>query len=216
MKCPFCGRTASKVVDSRTVEGGIRRRRTCQHCEQRFSTFEQVQRRTVMVVKKDGRREEFQREKLLTGLRIAARKRPLATGAIDAIVDDIERRLASSTQSEVASRVIGEMAISRLKPLDPIAYIRFASVYHQFVSLEEMLEELQRLAFTPDAPGPEQRRLFADELVGAIEDNPDAEPGESASEYAAESITEPVAEPSTAGQGGSPISLDAARAARPL
>jgi transcriptional repressor NrdR len=210
MKCPFCGRTASKVVDSRTAEGGIRRRRLCQHCEQRFSTFEQVQRRTVMVVKKDGRREEFQREKLLTGLRISARKRPLPTGAIDAIVDDIEQRLTGSTQSEVASRVIGEMAISRLKPLDPIAYIRFASVYHQFVSLEEMLDELQRLAVSPDPPGPEQQRLFADELA-AVMDEAQLDQAEAADEHSTGDSDEVKVSPT-----GSPISLDAARAARPL
>ena len=204
MKCPFCGRTASKVVDSRTVEGGIRRRRTCQDCDQRFSTFEQVQRRTVMVVKKDGRREEFQREKLLTGLRISARKRPLPTGAIDAIVDDIEQRLVGSTQSEVPSRVIGEMAITRLRPLDPIAYIRFASVYHQFVSLEEMLEELQRLALTPDPPGPQQHRLFTDDLVSAIEHAADVE-----RDSLAVDVLVAEADPSL-------ISLDAARAARPI
>ena len=164
MKCPYCGHPASKVIDSRTAESGIRRRRRCEECDERFSTFEQVQRSVVMVVKKDGRREEFSREKLLAGLRIAARKRPLATGAVEAIVEDIEQRLMGSSQGEVPSRVIGEMAISRLKRLDPIAYIRFASVYHQFVSLEEMLEELNRIARSPLGIAPEQAKLFEDEL----------------------------------------------------
>ena len=164
MKCPFCGHASNKVIDSRTAEAGIRRRRRCEACGERFSTFEQVQRAVVMVVKKDGRREEFQREKLLTGLRIAARKRPLASGAIEAIVEDIEQRLMAASQSEVPSRVIGEMAISRLKPLDPIAYIRFASVYRQFVSLEEMLEELNRIASGPLGIAPEQAKLFEDDL----------------------------------------------------
>ena len=168
MKCPYCGHPASKVIDSRTAESGIRRRRKCEECDERFSTFEQVQRSVVMVVKKDGRREEFSREKLLSGLRISARKRPLATGAVEAIVEDIEQRLMGSSQGEVPSRVIGEMAISRLKRLDPIAYIRFASVYHQFVSLEEMLEELNRIARSPLGIAPEQARMFEDELDALI------------------------------------------------
>ncbi len=165
MKCPFCGRSATKVLDSRATDGGIRRRRMCTQCEERFTTYEQVQRAVVMVAKKDGRREEFQREKLLNGLRVAARKRPLPTGAVDAIVDDIEQHLMGSGRSEVPSRVIGEMAIARLKPLDAIAYIRFASVYHQFVSLEQMLEELQRIALSPAVAPPEQASLFTDELT---------------------------------------------------
>ncbi|MBM4410286.1 MAG: transcriptional repressor NrdR [Chloroflexi bacterium] len=164
MKCPFCGHASTKVIDSRAVEAGIRRRRRCESCGERFSTQEQMQRAIVMVVKKDGRREEFSREKLLSGLRIAARKRPLPTGAVEAIVEDIEQRLAGSSRPEVPSRVIGEMAITRLKRLDPIAYIRFASVYHQFVSLDEMLEELNRIARSPIGLDPEQARLFEDDL----------------------------------------------------
>jgi len=172
MKCPFCGRSATKVLDSRATDGGIRRRRFCTECEERFTTYEQVQRAVVMVVKKDGRREEFQREKLINGLRVAARKRPLPSGAVEAIVDDIEQHLLGSSRSEVPSRVIGEMAITRLKPLDPIAYIRFASVYHQFVSLEQMLEELQRIALSPTLPPPEQAPLFADELADLLGPHP--------------------------------------------
>ncbi len=164
MKCPYCGHDSTRVIDSRTADAGIRRRRRCEECDERFTTFEQVQRSVVMVAKKDGRREEFQREKLLAGLRIAARKRPLPTGAVEAIVEDIEQRLMASNRNEVPSRVIGEMAITRLKPLDPIAYIRFASVYHQFVSLDEMLEELNRIARSPIGIEPEQAKLFEDEL----------------------------------------------------
>jgi len=169
MKCPFCGHDTTKVLDSRTTDGGIRRRRKCEGCEDRFTTYEQVQRAVVMVVKKDGRREEFNREKLLSGLRISARKRPLPSGAVEAIVEDIEQRLMGSNRSEVPSRVIGEMAITRLKGLDPIAYIRFASVYHQFVSLDEMLEELNRIANSgPFALAPEQAKLFEDDLDALI------------------------------------------------
>ncbi|MPZ99872.1 MAG: transcriptional repressor NrdR [Dehalococcoidia bacterium] len=169
MKCPYCGHAASKVLDSRTAEAGIRRRRRCEDCGERFTTYEQVQRAVVMVVKKDGRREEFQREKLLGGLRTAARKRPLPTGAVDALVEDIEQHLMAGGRSEVPSRVIGEMAITRLKQLDPIAYIRFASVYHQFVSLEQMLEELHRIALSGGLPAPEQARLFRDEFAEIFE-----------------------------------------------
>jgi len=186
MRCPFCGHAATKVIDSRTAEAGIRRRRRCEECGERFTTVEQVQRAVVMVVKKDGRREEFQREKLLLGLRIAARKRPLPSGAIEAIVEDVEQRLMGSGQSEVPSRVIGEMAITRLKPLDPIAYIRFASVYHQFVSLDEMMDELTRIARSPLGISPEQAKLFEDELDAILhgdaleaapeEDAPDDDP----------------------------------------
>ncbi|MCA9847083.1 MAG: transcriptional repressor NrdR [Dehalococcoidia bacterium] len=169
MKCPFCGHDTSKVIDSRTTEAGIRRRRECEGCDERFTTVEQIQRAVVMVVKKDGRREEFNREKLLAGLRIAAQKRPLPTGSIEAIVDDIEGRLLGSGRREIPSRVVGEMAITRLKGLDPIAYIRFASVYHQFVSLDEMLEELNRMANAgPFALAPEQARLFEDDMDSLI------------------------------------------------
>lgn len=163
MKCPYCAHALNKVTDSRTTDAGVRRRRECLQCGERFTTYEQVQRAVVMVVKKDGRREEFQREKLLQGLRIAARKRPLAAGAVDAIVEDIESRLMASGRAEVPSRAVGEMAITHLKRLDPIAYIRFASVYRQFVSVDELMEELNQLTSSPLAPA-EQHRLFEDEF----------------------------------------------------
>ncbi|MCK9485784.1 MAG: transcriptional regulator NrdR [Dehalococcoidia bacterium] len=173
MKCPFCGHDTNKVIDSRAGDAGVRRRRKCEACGERFTTYEQVQRAVVMVVKKDGRREEFNREKLLTGLRISARKRPLPSGAVEAIVEDIEQRLMGSNRSEVPSRVIGEMAITRLKGLDPIAYIRFASVYHQFVSLDEMLEELNRIANSgPFALSVEQAKLFEDDLDALVRGEP--------------------------------------------
>jgi transcriptional repressor NrdR len=154
---------ASKVIDSRTSDDGVRRRRECQECHERYTTYEQFQRSVVMVIKNDGRREEFQREKLLHGLRAAVQKRPLPTGAIDAIVESIEHRLMTSGWNEVPSRAIGEMVIKHLKQLDPIAYIRFASVYRQFVSVEELLLELNQLAQKAPAPA-DQPRLFEDEL----------------------------------------------------
>ena len=163
MNCPFCGDDASTdqtIVESRQSAAGVHRRRRCAACDEAFTTYEQIQRAVVMVVKKDGRREEFQREKLLGSLRIAARKRALPAGSLEAVVED----------GEIASRVIGEMGITRLKELDPIAYIRYASIYHQFVSLEHMLEELQRIALDPSLPAPEQARLFdASEEAGSDE-----------------------------------------------
>ena len=176
MNCPFCANDASSdqtVVDSRDSAAGVYRRRRCAACDEAFTTFEQIQRAVVMVVKKDGRREEFQREKLLGSLRIAARKRPLPEGSLEAVVEDIERRLMGNAQGEIGSRVIGEMGITRLKELDPIAYIRYASIYHQFVSLEHMLEELQRIALDPNLPAPEQARLF-DTSDDADSDEPGA------------------------------------------
>lgn len=175
MKCPYCGQMATRVVDSRTAESGIRRRRECQECNERFTTYEHVQAVVVMVVKKDGRREEFQREKLLHGLRMAAQKRPLPANAIEAIVDGIEQRLMASGRAEVPSRVIGEMAITRLKALDAIAYIRFASIYRQFVSVEDMMAELDKLTFDP-MPAPEQHRLFDDELARLLRGDDDLPP----------------------------------------
>ena len=173
MNCPFCGNAASTdetVVETRESAAGVHRRRRCPACDQGFTTYEQIQRAVVMVVKKDHRREEFQREKLLGSLRIAARKRSLPEGSLDAIVEDIERRMMGITSGEVASRLIGEMVIKRLKELDPIAYIRYASIYHQFVSLEHMLEELQRIALDPSLPAPEQARLFeTSEALSAVD-----------------------------------------------
>lgn len=178
MNCPFCGKDASSdttVIDTREVSAGVYRQRRCASCDEPFTTVEQVQSTVVMVVKKDGRREEFQRQKLLTSLRIAARKRPLPHGALEAIVEDIERRIMGTAHGEVGSRILSEMVITRLKDLDPIAYIRFASLYHQFVSLEQMLEELERIALAPGVPTPEQARMF-DEVPAAATAGGDTAP----------------------------------------
>ncbi len=163
MNCPFCGNESSSdqtVVHQRESDSGLFRRRRCPACDQPFTTYEEVQRALVMVVKRDARREAYQRQKLLASLRIAARKRPLPEGSLEAIADDIEQRLMGTARGEIGSRVLGELVITRLKQLDPIAYIRYASIYHQFVSLEHMLEELQRIALDPNLPPPEQARLF--------------------------------------------------------
>jgi transcriptional repressor NrdR len=168
MKCPHCDHTETTLLESLDEEGGVRRRYECPSCGRAFATEERVPRATVMVVKRDSRRETFQREKLQRSIRVAASKRPLATGALDAIVEDIEDRLVASGRTEIASRVIGEMAITQLKRLDPIAYIRYASLYRQFVSLDDMMDELSQMAASP-IPPPEQRRLFEDDMERAVQ-----------------------------------------------
>jgi transcriptional repressor NrdR len=182
MKCPTCGHTSTTVVDHHVNGSGVRRHRACPGCGLRFATYEQAQTARVMVRKRDGRREEFQREKLLASLRLSARKRELAAGAIEAIVEDIERRIAAGGRDEVPSRLISEMAIGHLRMLDPIAYIRFASAYRQFVSIDDMLDELDRLEYSPMPPA-EQPTLF-DEVPGQAP-TPSPTPIESAPSAAA-------------------------------
>ena len=166
MNCPICGQGATTVVETQQNGAGVRRSRRCQHCSAFFSTYEQPEATRVMVRKRDGRREHFQRDKLLTSLRLSARKRDLAATAIEAVVQDIERRLGASDTTEVPSRVIGEMAIAHLRTLDPIAYIRFASAYRQFVSLDDMFDELERLEYSAMPPAA-QPPLFDEELPQA-------------------------------------------------
>jgi|GEM_PF-39285 len=147
MRCPFCGSQDSKVVDSRDVDDSIRRRRECLYpgCAGRFTTYERVQAVALYVVKKDGRREEFSREKLLAGLRKACEKRPLPAGAVEALAADIESALYQSNAPEIPSSLLGELVMDRLRSLDPIAYVRFASVYRQFADLAALQEELAAL-----------------------------------------------------------------------
>ena len=148
MRCPFCDNSDSRVVDSRDVDGGIRRRRQCLRpaCASRFTTYERVQAVAMYVVKKDGRREEFSRAKLLGGLRKACEKRPLAAAAVEALAADIESALYASNAAEAPSSVVGELVIERLRDLDPVAYVRFASVYRQFADVDSFREELEALA----------------------------------------------------------------------
>ena len=145
MPCPFCGAEDTRVIDTRQVGDAIRRRRECQSCHQRFTTYERVARASIMVVKRDGRREEFDREKLYEGLRRACAKRPISTEVLGQIVDQIENRLCNLGQAEVPSRVIGEMVMERLKDLDGVAYVRFASVYRCFTDLEDLKREVDGL-----------------------------------------------------------------------
>jgi len=146
MNCPYCGYHDSKVVDSRDVNEGVRRRRQCLACGSRFTTYERLQPASLFVIKKDRRREEFSREKLLTGIRKACEKRPLPTGAIDKLVEDIEAELYRMGRPEIPSAVIGDMVMERLKNLDYIAYIRFASVYREFADITALKQEVDSLS----------------------------------------------------------------------
>ena len=145
MNCPYCDYQDSKVIDSRDVNDGIRRRRECLKCEERFTTYERLQPASLFVIKKDERREEFNKEKLLTGLHKACEKRPLPTGAIDKVADDIEAELYGLGKAEISSTVIGDMVMERLKKLDYIAYLRFASVYRQFADITVLKKEIDSL-----------------------------------------------------------------------
>ena len=151
MRCPFCGHKDSRVVDWRDIESGesIRRRRECSACGQRFSTYERVA-LSLQVVKRDGRREEFDRQKLVNNMWKACEKRGLSVDAIEAIARTIEHRIHRLGAPEVPSTVIGEYAMEALRDLDEIAYIRFASVYKAFADLDEMRAEMERLAARPD------------------------------------------------------------------
>ena len=148
MRCPYCGSQDSKVIDSRDVDGSVRRRRECLNpeCVGRFTTYERIQAVALYIVKKDGKREEFSREKLVAGLRKACEKRPLRGGTAEAVAQEIEDTLYQSNAAEVASSIIGELVMDRLSQLDPIAYVRFASVYRQFADLEALRDELEALA----------------------------------------------------------------------
>ncbi len=163
MNCPFCGYNDSKVIDSRDVNDGIRRRRQCLRCDLRFTTYERMERASLLVIKKDGRHEEFNREKLLTGIRKACDKRPLASGAVEKLVDEIEGELYQSGHAEVPSVNIGDLVMLKLKKLDHIAYIRFASVYREFQDITTLKEEVDNLAGRPLAPPADQLPLFRQE-----------------------------------------------------
>ncbi|MBE3589655.1 MAG: transcriptional repressor NrdR [Firmicutes bacterium] len=147
MRCPFCDHPDSKVLESRPTEEGavIRRRRECPACGQRFTTYEKVQFAPLMVIKKDGRREAFDPQKILAGIVTACEKRPVPYEAIERIVAEIERELRGRLDKEVRTQEIGEMVMERLRKLDEVAYVRFASVYRQFKDIQRFKEELERL-----------------------------------------------------------------------
>jgi transcriptional repressor NrdR len=146
MKCPHCGYTDSKVLDSRDVDDGVRRRRQCLSCDSRFTTYERVQKSGLFVIKKDKRRELFDKSKLLNGIRKAFEKRPVAANVINKVADDIENELYKQGKQEVSSTVIGDMVMGHLKQIDQIAYIRFASVYRDFADITRLKQEVDNLA----------------------------------------------------------------------
>jgi len=145
MNCPYCSYPDSKVIDSRDVNEGVRRRRQCLSCSSRFTTYERLQPASLFVIKKDERREEFNQTKLLTGIRKACEKRPLPAGAVDKLADDIESGLYQLGKAEIPSVIIGDMVMERLKSLDYIAYIRFASVYREFTDITVLKQEIDSL-----------------------------------------------------------------------
>lgn len=147
MRCPFCLHLDSKVLDSRQTEEGasIRRRRECMACHKRFTTYERLDEMPFLVVKKDGRREPFSRAKILNGMLRACEKRPISVERIEEVVNEIEREIRSGLEREVSSEYIGELVMDKLRELDDVAYVRFASVYRQFKDIDRFIEELQEL-----------------------------------------------------------------------
>jgi transcriptional repressor NrdR len=153
MKCPYCGFAQDRVVDSRESKeaDSIRRRRECERCNKRFTTYERLDEIPYMVVKKDGRREKFERQKVLSGLLRACEKRPVSAGKLEAIVDETEAFLMDSAERERTTSQIGELIMNQLRTIDKVAYIRFASVYRDFKDVREFKEELEQLLNTRDA-----------------------------------------------------------------
>ena len=147
MKCPFCGFMESKVIDSRPAEEGatIRRRRECQSCQKRFTTYEIIERLPLVVVKRDNSRQTFDKVKLINGMVRACEKRPVTLSTLEAIADDIEQELQSNPEREISTVDIGEMVMARLKQVDEVAYVRFASVYRSFKDINTFMEELSKL-----------------------------------------------------------------------
>lgn len=147
MRCPFCGHNEDKVVDSRESNefDTIRRRRECLKCAKRFTTYERTEEIPLMVVKKDGRREPFDRKKILAGLMKACEKRPVALEQVESLVDDIERELLRQDQKEINSRRIGEIIMSKLPAIDEVAYVRFASVYREFRDINQFMQTLKQM-----------------------------------------------------------------------
>jgi len=148
VKCPFCDELEDKVVDSRMAKEGevIRRRRECLGCKRRYTTYERVDEILPVVVKKDGRRESFDRSKTLAGLKKACEKRPISTATIEAVTDRIEKRIQEMGETEIESRIVGEELMKELHQLDQVAYVRFASVYREFKDIDQFMDELRTLA----------------------------------------------------------------------
>jgi len=146
MKCPHCSQGESKVTDSRDFETSVRRRRQCLLCGQRFTTYERSQVANLVIIKRDGKREEFRHKKLATGIRKACEKRPIALRAVGKLVDDVERELRLQGKLQIPSSVVGDLVMVRLRGLDYMAYVRFASAYRDFVDIETLEREMDRAA----------------------------------------------------------------------
>ena len=153
MKCPFCGYSESKVVDSRPAEEGttIRRRRECLSCQKRFTTYEIMEHLPLIVVKKDGSRQTFDKQKLINGMLRACDKRPVPLAELQAVADEIELELLNSLEREIRTSDVGEMIMNKLKTLDEVAYVRFASVYRQFRDINTFMDELNKLLHDDNA-----------------------------------------------------------------
>ena len=147
MNCPFCNHSEDKVVDSRSAQDGkaIRRRRECLGCQRRFTTYERIEETPLKVIKKDNRREDYDRSKVLNGIVRACEKRPVSMEQIEQLVDDIEKEIAQTSEREIAATQIGQLVMQKLQKLDEVAYVRFASVYRQFKDVNEFMNEVKNL-----------------------------------------------------------------------
>jgi transcriptional repressor NrdR len=147
MKCPFCGELDNKVIDSRVSKDGtvIRRRRECIDCTRRFTTYEHIEEIPIMIIKKDGRREVFSRDKVRSGMQMACQKLDISMNAIEDFIDELERDLRETGEKEIPSRIVGEKVMSKLHDLNDIAYVRFASVYREFKDVNDFVDELKGL-----------------------------------------------------------------------
>jgi len=169
MKCPYCGGLESRVIDSRSLDEGVRRRRSCSACGARFTTYERVQPHNIFVAKKDGRREEFNRDKLSAGIRKACEKRPLPTGTIDKLIDGVEAELYHLGKKEIPSSLIGDLVMQRLEKLDHIAYIRFASVYREFADIGALKQAVDTLmGGRTSMPATSQLPLLPSQAVNSL------------------------------------------------
>jgi transcriptional repressor NrdR len=147
MKCPFCGKDQDRVLESRTINDGesIRRRRECESCNERFTSYERIEMRSMFVVKKDGRREPYDRNKILKGIMRAVEKRPVSLDRVEKVMQTIERKIPYNSDNEVPTELIGTLVMEEMEKLDPVAYVRFASVYREFKSVNEFVEEISSL-----------------------------------------------------------------------
>ena len=143
MKCPFCAAKDTRVIDSREVVNEVRRRRECENCHKRFTTYERIEQNPLVVVKKDGRREEFQSEKLSRAISMACYKRPISSETISQICVDIEATLRNETKSEIPSSLVGELVMNKLRATDKVAYIRFASIYREFTDVKDFRQAIK-------------------------------------------------------------------------